>query len=813
MFKNLKISAKLGVTGLIMIFALAVVYYQSFTETAYWTRYLANQERGFLAIQKIGLLTRDLATHRGYSQVYLSGNTAVREKMEELQKNLKQNAADLLSDKKTLADLGVLVELEQVNKNLELLFTQNWNLERNKSYQQHTLINAHLLKIIDDVANLANITTDPYLDSSTLFSAAVFNFYNTAELIGQFRALTSRAATVKSLSPLERNELRRRLSVIRDRIERIEADTLRARQYNKTRIDLIDTYAREHTAMLHWMDEIENRIVESDVISLDERAFIDEYTRILNAYWKDAYAIQPILIAKINKRAADYKFRLYSGAAVAVLALFISTFLVFLIVSSVTGNTRQLIEAFNKATKGEMMARVKVQSTDELGVLGRGFNTFMADLERIVAEMKSVGQEINTAAEGIVSNTGNVVEASQTQIDYVESAAGLLEEIVANAAIVGDSIEQVQSASVETLRYTRANMNDSLRSTAFTEEQHCTSLATLREIRELTNIAGTINDSSTEMDNKASEAIKLAQLVQESATTVARSAQDANAQAKQALLSVESGEQVLETMIEAIVSINESSKQVNEIIDTITDITDQTNMLSLNAAIEAARAGESGKGFAVVAEAVRSLAERSAEAANEIAQNIRENIKRAEEGTRLSGEVKSALKEIRDSSVVTTESVSKIQEIGSANAERASQMNETFNRVKELSRTVSQQLERTLDSSNDANLAVNSVVKLGDQILDVIENQIGSFKNVQFHTTNVQRHVLVAKESAGSQKGRVGNIGSAIQNVSREASDNLGKAKANQERARSMAGRTQKLSEQLRRFKVSEAVAASPVSE
>ncbi|UAB78039.1 methyl-accepting chemotaxis protein [Erythrobacter sp. SCSIO 43205] len=106
------------------------------------------------------------------------------------------------------------------------------------------------------------------------------------------------------------------------------------------------------------------------------------------------------------------------------------------------------------------------------------------------------------------------------------------------------------------------------------------------------------------------------------------------------------GGQVVTKAVSAMDSIEASSKEITQIIDVIEGIAFQTNLLALNAGVEAARAGDAGKGFAVVATEVRALAQRSAEAANDIKQLISASTAKVDQGVSLVGETGKVLEGI-----------------------------------------------------------------------------------------------------------------------------------------------------------------------
>ena len=148
----------------------------------------------------------------------------------------------------------------------------------------------------------------------------------------------------------------------------------------------------------------------------------------------------------------------------------------------------------------------------------------------------------------------------------------------------------------------------------------------------------------------------------------ADNADQANASAASASQVASAGGKAVGEVVATMSSISASSQRIGEIIGTIDGIAFQTNILALNAAVEAARAGEQGRGFAVVAGEVRSLAQRSAEAAREIKTLIGASVARVESGSRLVQDAGATMEEI----VASVQRVSDIiSEITAASAEQS----------------------------------------------------------------------------------------------------------------------------------------------
>lgn len=220
------------------------------------------------------------------------------------------------------------------------------------------------------------------------------------------------------------------------------------------------------------------------------------------------------------------------------------------------------------------------------------------------------------------------------------------------------------------------------------------------------------SDLSSRTEQQAANLEETASSMEELTSTVklnADNAKQANVLAEKASSVAIGGGELIQQVVVTMSSINESSQKIADIIGVIDGIAFQTNILALNAAVEAARAGDQGRGFAVVASEVRTLAQRSANAAKDIKGLISDSVKKIESGNTLVGKSGETMKEI----------VGAIKRVNDIMAEIAAASAEQSVGIEEISTAVAQMDEMTQQNAalvEEAAAAAESLQSQAEQL-------------------------------------------------------------------------------------------------
>ncbi|MBL8351036.1 MAG: HAMP domain-containing protein, partial [Burkholderiaceae bacterium] len=312
-------------------------------------------------------------------------------------------------------------------------------------------------------------------------------------------------------------------------------------------------------------------------------------------------------------------------------------------------------EAVVKARSGGDAAAARAQLVDKLQP---AISAYTASLQSYLTLEQSYAAAARSAAGSDRKRTTWTVVAIMVamvagmaigSIYLVRAVCRPLDGLAAVARRIGDgdldvAIDTGRGDEIGSVQRSLAAMRDALRRIVGQVRESADSIQLASA-----EVASGNTDLSQRTEQAAGNLQRTAGSIEQLAANVRQSA-DAAAQANQLAASASAvaqrGGAVVGQVVSTMDEINSSSKRIADIIGTIDGIAFQTNILALNAAVEAARAGEQGRGFAVVASEVRSLAQRSAEAAREIKTLIGSSVDKVETGARLVQDAGSTMGEI-----------------------------------------------------------------------------------------------------------------------------------------------------------------------
>jgi methyl-accepting chemotaxis protein len=489
-----------------------------------------------------------------------------------------------------------------------------------------------------------------------------------------------------------------------------------AKKYSPRRQADIAKYERSLTDLRNLSAGVANSYMQTETTNATELRRLNDMMpvmatdfRSINESFSKEMASS---MAAVNASGENSLMLIYVASAVSILLSLLLA--VWISMSKVAKPLNQLAQRMGTLAGGDLTVDIDGQNRrDEVGTMARAVQVFKDNAVALKESEVQAETQRRAADEERARNEAVRAEAAR-QVQRVVSGLGAGLERMATGdltyRITDDFIDEYLKVR-EDFNAAIAQLQDTIASIALSSS-------------EVSNAASEISASTSDLSQRTEE--QAASLEETSASmeqmsvTVkknAENAQQANQFANETAAVADRSGAVVSQAISAMSRIEESSRKISDIISVIDEIARQTNLLALNAAVEAARAGEAGRGFAVVASEVRSLAQRSSQAAKDIKDLITNSSSQVQEGVDLVNRAGGSLTEIVESIKKVAQIVSDIAVASNEQATGIDQINTALTQMDEVTQQNSALVEENA-----------ATAKTLEQQSGAMNDSVGSFK-------------------------------------------------------------------------------------
>lgn len=294
----------------------------------------------------------------------------------------------------------------------------------------------------------------------------------------------------------------------------------------------------------------------------------------------------------------------------AVLALMLAGAISYFLARNIARNIVHVADVAQQAAAGNLQARARLDSDDEVGHMAKAFNSMLDRITRLV----STEEERDTMQKRLVQflvlvsdvGKGDLTKRGEVTADMFGNLADGFNLMIQRFAQL---MKQVRESAERVNRSAGALRDNAGQMAGTAKHQADESMRTLGAVEQLAASMRQVSDT--------------AEASSESARQVLKATEDGRVAVQETVQDMQRIRSAVQRMSKQVKALGDRSLEISQIVSTIRDIANQTNLLALNAAIEAAGAGEAGARFAVVADQVRKLAESSTQATREIADLVK----------------------------------------------------------------------------------------------------------------------------------------------------------------------------------------------
>jgi methyl-accepting chemotaxis protein len=551
-----------------------------------------------------------------------------------------------------------------------------------------------------------------------------------------------------------------------------------------------------------------HRITDREIVLHTGRATITIPVQVLSVLAEGKRFTISILYLTENARLVEIRPQTGSTKIVTIIvlsmwlaALFLAGSFSWFMQQELMGTLSKIIRSSKDVADGDLTSSLPIMSDDELGVLAINHLRMVSSIKAIVEQISQTSSAVEDASRQIGDKMEEVACGSESQSTSVEETSASITEMNQTMMNVSESVDTLASgaeqsaSSIIEMSATIDNVADSA------EKLSSAAVETTSNIEEMSATLKQVSENVQTTSEKAGEAAGSMRNMNKILESINDAASESSSLSEQVTNNAESGADAVNSTIQGIEQIWESSrkatevigrlskraKEIGRILNVIEDVTEETNLLALNAAIIAAQAGDQGKGFAVVADEIKDLAERTQASTTEIVDLIesvqtdaRDAVQAMEKGNEhvgkgvlLAEQAGESLNEIQKSALRSMEMV---MGISASTREQNARANEVLAFFEETARMIEQIGISTMQQTKGSEQILASALQMRDIAERVKkatkEQSIGSRQISQSieHTSEIANYISSA---TAEQKKASQQVMTAMDEIARVAASNV----------------------------------------
>lgn len=586
LMKRFSYSRKILLLSAVLLVPIVILIVELSVQLGADIEFVSQERKGVEYLDPTLGLLQHVQQHRGAASTFLKGDQSFKTLMLEKQSLIEADLAAIdLIEQKYASEFQSGDRWGRIKSDWLSLQQEVNGLSAAESFSRHTDLISKILAFRVYIADKSNLSLDPNAEIYFLMISTVKSYPQTAEMLGQIRAIGSGALVDASLTDSERVNLEVLVRLATTSSSSAVQDVQQALDANAEMKTRLENMVQSTQADVEAFTElVSTQVLSGDTITITSKEFFDAATKVIDGEMTVASELGSATDELLTGHLQELSRQRLLSFSLAGIPLLVEFWLIvgfYLSVQQAVNGAKAVTE---QIAEGNVTSHYDYQANDEMGQLANSIRAMLAYLQNMAGVFEKMSFNDLTESVTPVSEQDALSRYFSKMISNLRRSIGEVSEsgrTLYNVAGQLGSKTNIVAAAAEELSANTASVAAGM-------EQANTSLhAVAVAVEEMTATAGEIAKSSEK-----------AQYVTENAAG-----------------RVDQFSRVMR-------DLGDSAQEIGKVTETINSISSQTNLLALNATIEAARAGAAGKGFAVVASEIKELAKQTSDATNVIREKI-----------------------------------------------------------------------------------------------------------------------------------------------------------------------------------------------